>query len=57
MEIFGILDPDPDQHKNLCGSETLGDNDSSYKGGKQRHLWGVGKMTLDTVVCHKNSDI
>ena len=57
MEIFGILDPDPDQHKNLCGSETLGDNDSSYKGGKQRHLWGVGKMTLDTVVCHKNSDM
>ena len=24
MEIFGILDPDPDPHKNLCGSETLG---------------------------------
>ena len=23
MDIFGILDPDPDPHENLCGSETL----------------------------------
>ena len=23
MEIFGILEPDPDPHENLCGSETL----------------------------------
>ena len=23
MDIFGILDPDPDLHENLCGSETL----------------------------------
>ena len=23
MDIFGILDLDPDPHENLCGSETL----------------------------------
>ena len=23
MDVFGILDPDLDPHKNLCGSETL----------------------------------
>ena len=23
MDIFGILDPDPDPHENLCRSETL----------------------------------
>ena len=23
MNIFGIQDPDPDPHENLCGSETL----------------------------------
>ena len=23
MDIFGILDPDPVPHENLCGSETL----------------------------------
>ena len=23
MDMIGILDPDPDPHENLCGSETL----------------------------------
>ena len=33
MDIFGILDPDPDPHKNLGGSGTL----------LLRHLWKFSK--------------
>ena len=47
MDILGILDLDPDQHENLCGSETL------HKTLKSSNFIINGVLTVIEEIEHK----